>query len=493
MSLSVKIGEWLNPIVIKEMRQAVKGSFTSWTLMLVLAIQLVIIGCVVVLSEDIGKNFDIGPGLFTGLLAVLLFICLMFLPLFTGGRLSQEKSNSNTDLFFITTLTPVQIIRGKLFAALTVALLFFTASLPFMTLTYLLRGLDLPTIFIILAYNFILTAFSIQFCIFLGCIAGGIVSRILILLACLIPLFILFQAGIASSSGMLHKGLGSTLGTWEFWSNALTFTSVMLIVIGLLFVLSASFIAPTSANRLLGVRLYLVFTWLAAGVIAVSWFFGTGEKDYINIWLVTMVLIFGTNMIASVCEHQPVSKRIASVIPKKLIRRIPAFLFYSGPAGGVVFSAVAMTATLLVYPLLSMAGSKFNNSISVSSNETYLISIGLVFYFCCYALTSLDIKTIFFKNSISTRSTIIGIIALLIIGSIVPIVIGFLMRKNLWQELPPLWYIGNPLVLFLKKKIWVECFTFTSVWLIIVLSFSMPWFVKQFRSFRPIETDQNAS
>jgi len=482
-SSSEKFNDRINPIVLKEMRQAVKGKFTSWTLMLILVIQLTTIGSVLVFSEDIGKNFDIGQGLFMGLLGFLLFICLFLVPIFTGSRLSSEKSDNNVDLFFITTLKPSQIIWGKLFTALVVTLLFFTASLPFMTLTYLLRGLDLPTIFIILAFDFLVTAASIQFCIFLACLPGNLVSRILRLLGAIIALFIVFEAATAGSFSMLYEGIGSTITTWHFWSRALTAVSFIIIGIGLLFALSVALISPASANRIFGVRIYLLFTWLATGIIASIWFFTT-DNDYLRPWLILMIIMFGVNMLASICERQTLSQRVIRDIPKKLILRIPAFLLYSGPAGGVILSMLMLTATLVTYSLLSKTELSLPKAGSNSSEELFLIAIGLALYACCYALTSLDVKTIFFKKTVSTRSTVIGIVAFLIVGSILPVIIGFLLRQNPWYELSPLWYIGNPLVLFLKKKIWVECFTFTSIWAIIVVSLSVPWFYRQICSFK---------
>jgi hypothetical protein len=488
MSLSaVKLNDRINPIVVKEMRQAVKGKFTSWTLMLILVIQLAIIGSVLVLSKDIGKNFSIGQGLFTGLLGLLLLICLFLVPIFTGSRLSQEKASNNVDLFFITTLKPSQIIWGKLFAALVVTLLFFTASLPFMTLTYLFRGLDLPTIFIVLAFDFLAVAACIQFCILLACLPGGIVSRIIRLLGVIIALFIVFEIITASSYQMLYSGIGSTITTWHFWSRALTVESLVLIGIGLLFSLSVALISPVSANRLCGVRTYMLFTWLSCGIISSIWFFTTGNRFYIQPWLMFMVIMFGISMLASVCEHQTLSPRVVKDIPKNRILRIPAFLLFSGPAGGVVFSLIMLIITLLIYPLMLKIGLLFNrDTLNINDyREFYLIAIGLALYICCYSLTSLDIKIIFFKKSISTQTIIIGIISFLLIGSILPIIIGFLIRQNLWQELNPLWYIGNPLVLFLEKKIWVECFTFTSVWVIIALAISLPWIFRQIRGFKP--------
>ena len=65
------------------------------------------------------------------MLTVLLIACLFFVPAFAALKFSAERSDSNVDLFFITTLRPIRIIWGKLSAALVLMLLSFSASMPF--------------------------------------------------------------------------------------------------------------------------------------------------------------------------------------------------------------------------------------------------------------------------------------------------------------------------------------------------------------------------
>ena len=76
---------------------------------------------------------------------------MAFVPLYAGVRLSLERNDANIDLLFVTTITPGAIVRGKYFAAMALTLLIFSACMPFMMFTYLLRGIDLPTIFYLLA------------------------------------------------------------------------------------------------------------------------------------------------------------------------------------------------------------------------------------------------------------------------------------------------------------------------------------------------------
>ena len=110
LSYSAKIFESLqdlfNPIVVKEMKQAVQGKFVSSLLLLLLAVQLLVVGTWVLMTPDVARRFDTGAGMFMTLEGLLLGICILFIPSYTGIRLISERSPADMDLLFITTISP---------------------------------------------------------------------------------------------------------------------------------------------------------------------------------------------------------------------------------------------------------------------------------------------------------------------------------------------------------------------------------------------------
>jgi ABC-type transport system involved in multi-copper enzyme maturation permease subunit len=134
----------MNPIAVKEFRQAVQSRGVIVILMLFLLVNLAVIGGYVMTSTDASARLDAGRGIFMGLLGILMFTCVVFVPLYAGGRMSGERNNSDIDLLYITTLSPGAIVRGKYLTATALTLLIFSASMPFMILTYLLRGSICP-------------------------------------------------------------------------------------------------------------------------------------------------------------------------------------------------------------------------------------------------------------------------------------------------------------------------------------------------------------
>src|SRR5438132_9368033 len=89
-----RINDALNPIVVRELRQAVQGKFVAAVLLVLLVIQLAAIGIFIIASGDIATRFDAGREVFMVLLGLLLGACLIFVPAYTAVRLAAERSDT---------------------------------------------------------------------------------------------------------------------------------------------------------------------------------------------------------------------------------------------------------------------------------------------------------------------------------------------------------------------------------------------------------------
>lgn len=139
--VKVSLNDRINPIVVKELRQAVQSRFVIAALMTLLSIQIIAIGIYLLTSGSSLFSFDAGRDVFLILFAILQGIGMLFVPLYTAVRLAAERSDTNVDLLFITTIKPRSVIAGKMFAAITLTVLIYSACMPFMAFTYFLRGL----------------------------------------------------------------------------------------------------------------------------------------------------------------------------------------------------------------------------------------------------------------------------------------------------------------------------------------------------------------
>ena len=148
--------EWeLNPVIVKELRQAVRSWTVTGVLLLFLTVLFVTsVGFLVSQSFEGDVNEELGSTLFGTFVTILAGASILFIPLYTGVRIATERQDSNPDLLYVSTLTPGQIIRGKFLCGAYITVLFFRACMPFMAFTNLLRGVDLPSVFFILLFCF---------------------------------------------------------------------------------------------------------------------------------------------------------------------------------------------------------------------------------------------------------------------------------------------------------------------------------------------------
>ncbi len=483
------INDTLNPIVVKELRQAVQGKFFSVILMVFLGVLLLTMGLFLT-QGSVSWSFDAGRDIFSMLLGILLGTCLLFVPAYTGIRLASERSDANVDLLFITALRPRSIIWGKFLAALVLTVLLYSACMPFMTFTYLLRGVDLPSIFILLALTFILAAVGIQCAIFLGCIPANRVFRLIIGVAWLVFLVVTvipaFIALMIFPGALFSSGIGSQIGSWEFWRGALSVLFSGLTLISLLALLAIALISPLSANRALPLRIFVTGVWLLTGVGVAIWSIAINNIDPVAAWGSLHVLLYSIGLFIAVNERERLGQRVRQSIPRRRWLRLLAFLFYSGAAGGVVWSSLMIVLTLssivvwgILFPHMWSGGTTLNGFMGV------MIVMGL--YAFSYPLGASLIRRRFLANRVAGGYTwVIAIVLLGFTTMIIPLILFF--ASGTWERE---WLIGSPVgVTFAINVTDIHVLVFNSlkiasVCAVVVGVLSVPWFVRQIRNFQP--------
>ena len=187
----------INPIAVKEFRQAVRNNLVVGVLTIFLVVNLVVLGGYLLMSPDAATSKTGGQAVFGFVVAVLFFTCLGFVPLYTAIRLSLERNDAGMDLLYVTTIRPGAIIRGKYLAAMALTLLIYSACMPFLVFTYFMRGVDLSWVFWFLFIGFWFSAVANGLGVFAGAVGGNWILRGLAglgLVACLIfEMFIMAQ------------------------------------------------------------------------------------------------------------------------------------------------------------------------------------------------------------------------------------------------------------------------------------------------------------
>ena len=480
-----KMNDRLNPIVVKELRQAVQGKFLIVVVICFLCIQLLTMGIFLITDESISESFDAGLKIFPVLLWNLLATCVLFVPAYTGFRLISERADANVDLLFITTLRPRSIIWGKFLAAIILTVLLYSACMPFMTFTYLLRGIDLPSIFILLTLDFVVVAVGIQCAILIGCIPANRGLKVILGVVWLVIIFVGLNIITLFSMFLLDFGIGSQLDSWKFWRGALGVLVGGGAFIGFLALLSIALISPLSTNRALPVRIFVTATWLLTAIGAAIWSIGVNGLTPITVWAILNILLYSIGLFVAVSEREHLGRRVRRTIPRKWLLRPLAFLFYSGDASGVAWSSLMIILTLLFMGIWLIIFPQMQTEDNIEAIGA-LACLGL--YAFSYALGASLIRRRFLAYRVTGAYT--WVIALILLGvttTIIPLLLFFLYGE--WNKE---WLVASPLgpLLFSDTEGFVSnSIAIASVCAIFVGVLSLPWFIRRIGDFRPLRKE----
>jgi hypothetical protein len=503
----VGIDDRLNPIVVKELRQAVKSRVVIAVLLLFLILQLGILMIYLVMTEIRQANAaDVYAGrtIFQILQGILLGTCMVLIPAYAGVRLAAERSDTNVDLLFISTLRPRAIIAGKFQAAVVLILLIFSACAPFMTFTYLLRGIDIPSILIVLAMDFLAVLLGTQLAIFLGAVSTNWGIKILLGLIGLGCLCWLFGGTMASGVGLLESGIGFAFDSLNFWLIAGAIVTVVASVIGLLFTWSVAIVSPPSANRALPVRLYLLGAWLVTGGVAILLTWKFRSPIPLMVWMISVTVLFCLQILSAINEREQWGVRVARTIPRRWWLRGPAFLFYSGAVGGVLFAILLIASSIGLSSYLLWNGHEFFNFLSYFDVERIyqriiMVMVLIALYVFNYCLTAVFLRGVLFHGTLKPLFNWVLALVLGLMGIAAPYVILFLFDNDQLRfgQIDPWWLITNPFAtIFEYSTEWrrgtetnfrTGSLIFLIGWAALATVLCMPWAMRQVRRFRPPE------
>ncbi|MGM0489621.1 MAG: ABC transporter permease [Planctomycetota bacterium] len=482
------LGDRVNPVAVKEFRQAVQSRWVIAVLMLFLLINLAIIGGYLMLSVDAATSTTGGRKIFAVLLTFLMITCIAFVPAYTGLRLSLERNNADIDLLFITTITPGAIVRGKYVTAMALTLLIFSVCMPFMILTYLLRGIDLPTIFGILGLGFALCALANAMGLFAGSVSGSWFIRGLVIVGVALALLYMTigSLGLAQSVLIFGRGMfGLGAGWWAGMATGLLFGALG---IGLLHVLAVALMSPKTSNRMFIPRLYITATWLITGIVMLAWGYVVGREYLLSAWIVMSGVALSGLVVAALGERDGWSARVRRTIPRNLILRPLAFLFYTGSAGGIAWCILLFAATALPVLAWDAAGSSAGGHDLLETLGYTSLFFG---YILCYCLTTAALRPVLFRDVPTPHLSVIALFlgAMMCMG---PCLLAFFFEQSMWSDVP--WYtLGSPMVLTTNdSQALYSAGGLVAVWLAMAAVASAGWAFGQWRRFLPYHAEQPA-
>ena len=345
-----RASDWFNAILIKESRQSLKSRQFVVTFLLLLAVAWVV-SVFGLLNSGAALEFGaVGRDFFFYFYFVLAFAAIVIVPFGAFRSLLAERDLNTFDLLSITTLSPRQIVWGKLLSAGLQLFLFYSAVTPFMAFASLLQGFNSASAGFILLATLLLSMLLSMAALMMSTFARHRVLTGAVTAGALAGLVTSYFWTMTSVSFVVFRELVSVSDPDFWWGTGL-------VVLGgaSYFVLfqqvAVAQLTFDSDNRSTGVRIVCAaqfwLLWLAFGVFCYFRSFYPSEivlqvlAGFSALHWAVAGLVFGT-------EGDHLSRRVRRHVPRNPLARWLAAPFLPGGARGYMLALGHLAALWLI-------------------------------------------------------------------------------------------------------------------------------------------------
>ncbi|MBI1311322.1 ABC transporter permease subunit [bacterium] len=354
LQLADRLTDRLNPILVKEMRQALKSRQFVVTFMLLLMVGWLVSAGTAIFASHAMEFGSAGHGLFLTYFAILAFAVFVIVPFGAHRSMLAERDQNTYELLSISTLTPRQIVNGKLLSAMVQSFVYYSAVTPFIAFASLLQGFDLPLSLFLLVVAFLWSICVSMFTLMLSTLA----QKKQVQAANSLGMFFLLMFQLYLTAGLLIQSsmTGVPFDDPEFWwSVGITIAGAGSYTL-LAQQIAVSRLTFESGNRSSGIRLICAAQfWLYCGALLAYWLWsgraGISSDDIrTSAWIAAVH--WGICGLFASTETDWLSRRLRRKLPRNGLLRLIVAPWLPGGARGLLWMllhvAVVLTLALLV-------------------------------------------------------------------------------------------------------------------------------------------------
>jgi len=344
--------DWMNPILVKETRQAFKSRQFIITFFLLLMVAWLISAAGALWAGPALEYGTAGRAFFVFYFYVLAFAILFVVPFGAFRSMLNEKDHNTYELLSISTLSPRQIVSGKMCSALVQIFIYYSAIAPFMAFTSLLQGFDLAlvTLYLVgaLAWAICVSMISIT----LSTLSNQRQWQAMNTLAMVILLF--WQFGMIFPLTALGMGETVPFDDPDFWWGLASAGVATASYFVLSMQIAVSRLTFESDNRSTRIRIICsIQFWGVWGFLLVYHLWnGSGSVDEHIVSVLAGISLFHWLVVGlfAATESEFLSRRVRRTLPRtSLIRWIFAPWFPGGSRGFLFMLAHLLALCLIVY------------------------------------------------------------------------------------------------------------------------------------------------
>lgn len=346
----------LNPILVKETRQALKSRQFIITFMLLLTVAWLISVFGIMVYGPAIEYGSAGRVFFGWYACVIGFATLFVVPFGSFRSMLSERDQDTYELLSISTLTPRQIVMGKLLSSVVQVFIYYSAIAPFIAFTSLLQGFDFPMVLLVLFIGLVWSVSTSMIAIMLSTLSENRQWQAMNTIGMIGLLLGQFIVGLPAS-GFALSGVIPFDSSDFWWALSCWLISTFSYFL-LAQQIAVSRLTFESGNRSSGIRIIVTmqFWLLWMGLFVYGWWNGMTTIDNDSVFALAIMscihwmiagLIFST-------EHEDISRRVRRWVPRSTIARLMIAPWMPGGRRGFVLLTLHLTALLAIahIPLL---------------------------------------------------------------------------------------------------------------------------------------------
>ena len=342
----LRLSDWLNPILVKETRQALKSQQFVWTfILMMLAVVGWTIAGVTLMTPGI-YFLPAGPSLLFGYFLILLVPVIVVIPMSAFRSMSSELEDGTHDILSLSSLTSRQIVIGKLLVAVLQAIVFFSAVTPCICLTYLLRGVGIDYILVMVSGTFAISVLASMIAILFATLAKTRERQVLMTLCLFLVLVPTLFGWVGFCGSMMRETF--PFDRPEFWWSLLGVSAIVASYLWLTILVAAAKIGIVTENHSTRIRRWLLvphffWLWFAVSIEILAAPEGRHWVFFLSIiglhWFIAGVVMIG--------ENGQITPRARRGLPASGTGRLLFSWFNPGGGPGYVFGIASMASVIL--------------------------------------------------------------------------------------------------------------------------------------------------
>ena len=444
--LLARIDDRLNPVLVKEVRQALRGKQFRSAFIFTLVVSVIVAVSIVLGTAEQAEWTPIGPPFFMGVFACLTLAVIGFVPMAAFQSMGSEWDENTFDMLALSHLRPRHIVLGKLLAAGVQALLYFSIFGFFSVFTFLLGGVDLNLVLVgIPLLAFISLALS-SLAVALSSLSQKRMVRVLLMVLLSAALVGTIFGAVAMMVESVQSSIDFSLPEVQAALSGLVVSAFVLG--GLCFVLACSRLAHPEENRSSGLRAF-GFALVLVAMYWINWLFSEiGQAEvvgFLSCFVVAAVALMGTFFVT---EREQLGRRVAAHLPSNPMVRVLVLPWLPGGGRGFLWllGMLGLILAWVAWTLRSVTSSGLHavtGHLVAASDRHEMFGVSLAA--CAYAVIYLGLVSGLWSNrkqdlkrSLQAR---IFIPVLFLAGILVPAVLGLMIGH---RDMSQGEHLGNP-------------------------------------------------